>query len=124
MSDEEIIPLESHLCDNCKPIQTMSCYVEHDDTKQEWACVGLIPEPGDLNDTHDNLNTIRLCIHAGPDEIIVHEWTAYEANSIILLLSMAVNLELQQGQPTVELINELMEKTGLTDRLKGDAKDA
>ena len=118
MSCEEIIQLESELCDNCEAIQTMTCFVDHDDIMQEWACVGKIPEPRHSNDIHDNLNTIRLCIHKGPDEIVSHEWTPYEASCISLLLNMAVNYELQSWQPTVELINELMEKNGLTDRLK------
>jgi len=117
MGEEEIKYLSCDLCDLCDQIYSTICY--DDDGGREWACVGLITEPTNKKNIHDNLNTIRLCIEKENDQskITTHEWTVYEAHTIALLLNMAVNVEVKEGQPTIEKVNQLLE-IGFTDHLK------
>lgn len=118
---EEVIPLSCDLCDNCEQVYSITYTTDGKDDR-EWACVGLIKEPREEKDVHDALNKIRVCIEKDIDKITSHEWTPYEAHSISLLLNMAVNIHLREGQPTVELINELL-KNGYTDRKANEKEE-
>lgn len=113
MSEErEVIEIE--YCDKCEKVMGFPAK-RKDDSEYEWGCVGLITEPQDPTDIHDCLNKIRFCIEGKTyEEIDSHEWTAWEAQMVLMGLSFAVARHLEDFQPTQEQIDILL-KNGITD---------
>ena len=118
LTEDEVEPIGSDLCQHCDPIYQTVC-INDEGKKREWACVGMITQPEDPMNVHDALNTVRICIERGEDKITSHEWTPYEAHTIALMLQMAVNTHLEDGQPTVEHVAELV-KLGYTQEHERD----
>ena len=119
--EEKFIPLECDLCPSCECVFSVPAY-NFEGVLEEWVCTGLIQKPTDEKDVHDAINTIRICIEKLGGKVTSHEWTTWEASCVALALSMAVTKDLENNQPTLERVEELI-KLGYhnqTDLKEGD----
>lgn len=117
--------LKCDLCDSCESIFTAPAY-NTEGILEEWVCSGLIQKPTDENDIHDAMNTVRLCLEK-PGGITAHEFTTWEGSIVAAALNLTVAVDLENNQPTLGRVEELI-KLGYTDQNrkkenKEDGKD-
>ena len=110
---DEPIPLKCDLCDTCESIFTAPAH-NPDGVLEEWVCSGLIQKPTDEKDIHDSMNTVRLCLEK-PGGITAHEFTTWEGSVVAAALNLAVAVDLENNQPTLARVEELI-KLGYTDK--------
>ena len=119
--EEKCIPLECDLCDSCESVFAVPAY-NMDGVLEEWVCVGLIQKPTDEKDIHDTINTIRICIEKPGGRVTSHEWTTWETSCVVTGLNMAITKDLEENQPTLERVEELI-KLGYHDQNDQKAED-
>lgn len=108
MTEDEYIDWEVPQCDNCTRTAHNTFWHDVDEPPEKWVCIGNIPKPNDLNNTHDLVNKIRICIQKNNKKIEQFEWTPYEASLVSAFLTMAVSNELYEKQPHLDDENKLI----------------
>ena len=108
MTEDEYIDWEVPQCDNCTRTAHHAFWHDVGEPPEKWVCIGNIPQPNDLNNTHDLVNKIRICIQKNNKKIEQFEWTPYEASLVSAFLTMAVSNELYEKQPHLDDENNLI----------------
>jgi len=112
MSDKPV-ELSCDLCDSCEPVFSAPGY-NPDGVLEEWVCSGLIQKPTDDNNIHDIMNSVRICIEK-PGGLTSYEFTTWEASCVVTALSLAVTKDLENNQPTLARVEDLI-KLGYKDQ--------